>query len=136
MMHDFIESHRDVPASTESFKAIAEKHMTKQMDLQRNGRLDWFFNEWVYDTRVPRYQMKYDIQPGEGGQVKVHAAITQSEVDDQFAMYIPIFGDFGKGMVRLAQILVIGNSTRNVTINLDRAPKKVELDAFKDVLER
>ena len=136
MMHDFIESHRDVPASTESFKAIAEKHMTKQMDLQRNGRLDWFFNEWVYDTKVPRYQMKYDIQPGEGGQVKVHAAITQSEVDDQFAMYVPIFGDFGKGMVRLAQILAIGNSTRNVTINLDRAPKKVELNAFKDVLER
>src|SRR5262249_49472759 len=51
MMHDFIESHRDAPASTKSFKAITEKHMTKQMDLQRNGRLDWFFNEWVYDTK-------------------------------------------------------------------------------------
>jgi aminopeptidase N len=33
MMHDFMESHRSSAASTESFKAIAEKHMTKQMDL-------------------------------------------------------------------------------------------------------
>ena len=136
MMHDFMESHRDAPASTESFKAIAEKHMTKQMDLQRNGRLDWFFNEWVYGTKVPRYHLKYDIQPGEGGHVKVHAEITQSEVDDQFAMYVPIFGDFGKGLVRLGQILVIGNSTRNANISLDRAPKKVELNSFKDILER
>ena len=136
MMHDFIESHRDAPASTESFKAIAEKHMTKQMDLQRNGRLDWFFNEWVYDTKVPRYQLKYEIQPAEGGHVKLHAEITQSEVDDQFAMYVPVFGDFGKGMVRMTQILVIGNSTRNVNIDLDRAPKKVELNSLKDILER
>ena len=136
MMHDFIESHRDAPASTESFKAIAEKHMTKQMDLQQNGRLDWFFNEWVYETKVPRYQFKYAIQPGEAGHVKLHAEITQSEVDDQFAMYVPIFGDFGKGMVRMTQVLVIGNSTRNVNIDLDRAPKKVELNALKDILER
>jgi hypothetical protein len=47
MMHDFMERHRDTPASTESFKAVAEKHMTKQIDLQQNGRLDWFFREWV-----------------------------------------------------------------------------------------
>lgn len=42
MMHDFMERHREIPASTESFKAVAEKHMTKSMDLQRNGRLDGF----------------------------------------------------------------------------------------------
>jgi aminopeptidase N len=29
MMHDFMESHRNAAASTESFKAIAEKHMTR-----------------------------------------------------------------------------------------------------------
>ncbi len=37
MMHDFVETHRDAPASTESFKAIAEKHITKAMNLQGNG---------------------------------------------------------------------------------------------------
>jgi hypothetical protein len=57
-------------------------------------------------------------------------------VDDHFAMYVPIFGDFGKGMIRLAQILVIGNTTRNLTMDLDRAPKKLELNAMKDILER
>ena len=136
MMHDFMESHRNSAASTESFKAIAEKHMTRQMDLQRNGRLDWFFDEWVYGTEIPRYQFKYDVQPGNGGNVKVRVELTQSEVDDQFAMFVPIFADFGKGMVRIGQLAVVGNATRTAIFNMDQQPKKVALNVYKDVLER
>jgi hypothetical protein len=135
MMHDFIESHHDVPASTESFKAIVEKHMPKSLDLQQNGRLDWFFSEWVYGTQVPRYQFKYDVQH-DGGKLHVRAEITQSEVDEHFAMFVPVFADFGNGMVRLAQVPVIGNSTRKIDFVLDRQPKKVALNAYKDILER
>jgi hypothetical protein len=139
MMHDFMQNHRDSPASTESFKAIAEKHMTKQMDLQQNGRLDWFFREWVYSTLVPRYAFKYDVQPnidGKGGKFRVHVELTQSEVDDNFAMFIPVFANFGNGMVRIGQVGVLGNSTRKVDFILDREPKKVTINAYKDILER
>ncbi len=136
MMHDFMERHREIPASTESFKAVAEKHMTKKMDLQQNGRLDWFFREWVWGTQVPRYNFKYDVQPAEGGKFKVHAEITQSEVDDNFAMFVPVFADFGQGMVRLTQVGIAGNSTRSYNFVLDRQPKKVALNAYKEILER
>jgi hypothetical protein len=136
MMHDFVASHRDKAASTESFKEIAEKHITKSMDFQRNGRLDWFFNEWVYGTQVPRYHFEYQVAAGDGGQVKLHMTITQSEVDDQFAMLVPVFADFGKGMVRLGQIGVVGNTTRSLDILLPSQPKKVALNAYKDILER
>src|SRR4029077_8149073 len=70
MMRDFVESHREKAATTESFKTIAEKHMTKLMDLRMNGRLDWFFDEWVYGTQVPRYHFDYQVTPGEAGKVK------------------------------------------------------------------
>lgn len=136
MMHDFMESHQNAPASTESFKAIAEKHMTKQMDLQDNGKLDWFFREWVYGTQVPRYQLKYEIQRGEGKEVTVRLEITQSEVDPQFAMLVPVYGDFGQGMVRLGQVAVAGSSTRTAVFHLDREPKKMALNVYREVLER
>jgi hypothetical protein len=136
MMHDFMEAHRDSPASTESFKAIAEKHMPKELNIQNNGRLDWFFNEWVYGTLVPRYVFSSNIQPSEGGKFRIHTELTQSDVDNTFAMFVPIFADFGAGMVRLGQIEMIGNSTRRVDFVLDRQPKKVALNAYKDVLER
>ena len=136
MMHDFILNSGDKPASTESFKAIVEKHMTKSMDLGRNGRLDWFFDEWVYGTQIPRYSFKYDTEPEgkEGSKVKME--ITQSDVDRNFAMFVPVYADFGKGMVRLGQVAVIGNSTRTAVFHLDKQPKKVELNAYKEILER
>jgi aminopeptidase N len=136
MMHDFVESHREKPATTESFKAIAEKHMTPLMDLQRDGRLDWFFDEWVYGTQVPRYHFEYQVIPQEAGKVKVHMTITQSDVDEHFAMLVPLFADFGKGWVRLGQIRLIGSTTRNVDVLLPGPPKKVGLNTFKDILER
>jgi len=136
MMHDFVESHRDRAATTESFKAIAEKHMTKLMDFDKNGRLDWFFKEWVYGTQVPRYHFEYQVTPGDRGQVKLHMTITQSEVDDHFAMLVPVFADFGKGMNRIGQIGIVGNTTRNVDVPLPAEPKKVALNADKDILER
>ncbi|HTW24607.1 MAG TPA: carboxypeptidase regulatory-like domain-containing protein, partial [Candidatus Baltobacteraceae bacterium] len=104
MMHDYMETYRDSPASTEAFKAIAEKHITPAMDLTKNGKLDWFFAEWVYGTAVPRYEFKYQMMPGDGGKVRVRAEITQSEVDEHFAMLVPVFADFGNGMVRLGQV--------------------------------
>jgi len=136
MMHDFVESHRDRPASTESFKAVAEKHMTKLMDIERNGRLDWFFNEWVYGTSVPKYHFEYQTTPADGGKIKIHMAITQSDVDDNFVMLVPIFADFGKGMIRIGQVGVYGNSTRSVDTLLPAQPKKVALNYYKDILER
>jgi aminopeptidase N len=136
MMHDFVESHRDRPASTESFKAVVEKHMTKMMNLQGNGRLDWFFNEWVYGTQVPRYKFDYQLTPEDGGKVKLHMTITQSEVDENFAMLVPVFADFGKGMARIGQMAVIGNSSRSVDAELPSSPKKVVMNAYKEILER
>ena len=136
MMHDFISSHQKAPASTESFKAIVEKHLPKELDLQGNRRMDWFFHEWVYGTLVPRYQFKYDVQPGDGKGVKVHMEITQSEVDQNFAMFVPIYADFGEGMRRVGQVPIVGNATRSVVFNMARQPKKVALNAMKSVLER
>ena len=136
MMHDFVESHREKAATTESFKAVAEKHMTKLMDFDKNGRLDWFFKEWVYGTQVPRYHFEYKVASGDGGQLKLHMTITQSEVDDHFAMLVPVFADFGKGMSRIGQIGIVGNSTRTVDVPLPAQPKKVALNANKDILER
>jgi aminopeptidase N len=136
MMHDFVQSHRDHPASTESFKAIAEKHMTKLMDFQRNGKLDWFFNEWVYGTATPRYKFEYQLSPGPEGKTKLHMSLTQSDVDENFAMLVPVFADMGKGMNMIGQVPIVGNSVQTRDVLLPAQPKKVAYNAYKEILER
>lgn len=137
MMHDFVASYRDRPASTESFKAIAEKHMLKSMDFDHNGRLDWFFNEWVYGTEIPRYSFAYRLTSVANGHAKAKITLTQSEVSSQFAMAIPIFADLGKGYpVRIAQFPIVGSTTRTVELDLPATPKTLELNWYKEVLQR
>jgi len=136
MMHDFVERQKDKPASTESFKAVAEKHMSKIMDIAGNGKLDWFFNEWVYGTQVPRYHFEYQVSAADAGKTKLHLRITQSDVDEHFVMLVPIFADFGKGMSRIGQVAIAGNSTRDADVLLPEKPKKVALNAYKEILER
>jgi hypothetical protein len=51
-------------------------------------------------------------------------------------MLVPVFADFGNGMMRMGQVAMAGNSTRTVIFNVDRQPKKVVLNAYKDILER
>src|SRR5581483_6781322 len=63
MMHDFTKTYANRNASTEDFKLIAEKHIKPAWDLTHDGRLDWFFGEWVYGTEVPRYRLEYSLTP-------------------------------------------------------------------------
>jgi hypothetical protein len=136
MMHDYVDSYRDGPASTESFKRIAEKHLPKNLDIAGNGRLDWFFDEWVYGTEVPKYHFEYQVNPDDAGKVKLHMTLTQSEVDEHFVMFVPVFADFGKGLVRIGQFGVAGNATRSLDVVLPSKPKSVALNSYRDVLER
>ena len=62
--------------------------------------------------------------------------ITQSDVDDHFAMLVPVHADFGKGMIRVGQVGMVGNSTRSVDLTVPIQPKKVALNAYKEILER
>ena len=51
-------------------------------------------------------------------------------------MLVPVFVDFGKGMVRLGQFGVAGSSSRSTDVLLPSKPKSVALNAYKDILER
>src|SRR5262249_9546205 len=42
MMHDFTKTYANRVASTEDFKAMLEKHMTPEMDIDQNHKMDWF----------------------------------------------------------------------------------------------
>ena len=89
--------------------------MTKAMDLQRNGRLDWFFNEWVYGTQISRYKFSYELNPAAEGKAKVHVSLTQSDVNDKFGMVVPVFADFGKGMVPILNMVMLAIPPANTT---------------------
>ena len=131
MMKDFVKTHFNQPVSTEEFKVAVEKHMTKEMDIAENGRLDWFFNQWVYGTEVPAYRLEYKVS-SDG---VLTGKISQSGVSDHFVMIVPIYVDMGKGWAKLGSARILGNSTVEITgVKLPGVPKRVAVAAMNDVL--
>ncbi len=51
-----------------------------------------------------------------------------------FYRVVPVFANFGKG-IRLGQIGMDGNSSRTAEVLLPGPPKKVALNAYKEILE-
>lgn len=134
MMHDFVKSHYNQNASSESFKRVVERHMTQAMDLDGNGRMDWFFNEWVYGTEVPAYKLQYKLTTESDGKVLLTGTVTQSGVSEKFKMLVPLYLDFDGKWVRLGEATLIGNSTTEFKVRLPQKPKRVALNVFHDVL--
>ena len=131
MMKDFVQTHYNQPVSTEDFKRAVEKHMTKEMDIDKNGTMNWFFDQWVYGTEVPAYKFEYSVSK-DG---MLNGKITQSGVSDNFVMLVPIYLDTGKGWAKLGSATMVGNRSVDIKdLKLPVVPKRMSICAMNDVL--
>jgi hypothetical protein len=134
MMKDFTRTYHNRAASTEDFKAIVEKHMTPQMDLDRNGTMDWFFDSWIYGTGIPKYKFSYKVDPAaEAGKFVLKGTLRQSNVPENFRMIVPVFLHRGNKKVRLGWVTG-QNSLTSFEVALDFKPNKVTINEWEDVL--
>jgi hypothetical protein len=136
-MHDFVNTYRLQAATTEDFKAIVEKHMSPNMDLEGNHTMDWFFREYVYGTDLPAYHFESDFAPSGDGW-KVHFKLVQSGVNAQFVNAVPVYLELADGKVmHLGQISIHGPTTVEQTVQLPKLPaaiKRVLINYNYDVL--
>jgi hypothetical protein len=106
------------------------------MDLTGNGKLNWFFREWVYGTAIPRYKFDYALAEQADGKCLLTGTLTQSEVPKEFGMLVPLYAEFDGKLARLGAIRAIGESANNIKILLPMKPARVAINAFHDVLEQ
>lgn len=137
-MRDFVTTYNGTAATTEDFQAMVEKHMSPEMDLQGNHKMDWFFREYVYGTALPTYAFDYSFEKSSSGDVALKFKVTQSGVDKSFGMPVPIYLELANGtVVRLGSPRLIGNATIDQTITLNGlkdTPRRSMINYYNDVL--
>jgi aminopeptidase N len=138
MMQDFVKTYGGKSATTEDFKAMVEKHMTREMDLEGNQKMDWFFNEYVYGTQLPTYKFDSSFDTGADGDVVLNLKVTQSNVKDDFRMLVPIYLELAEGgMYSLGRARLTGNNSveQKVPIKgLKTKPRRAVINYYDDVL--
>jgi hypothetical protein len=138
LMQDFVKTYAGRAATTEDFKTMVEKHMTPEMDMDGNHHMDWFFNEYVYGTALPSYKLDYSFDKDPSGDVIFAFKISQSGVDDNFRMLVPIYVELPDGrVVSLGRARITGNNTLEQKVTLKgvkTAPKRALVNYNYDVL--
>ncbi len=128
MLRDFADRNQGQSVTTEDFVRFAAKYMTPQSDLDHNHRLDWFFNEWVYNTGIPNYTLKTDVRPLPDGRFVVQGSIEQSGVPEEFEMPVKLQADYlRERRVTLGQV-VVGVSGARFKFTVARKPERVLID--------
>jgi len=137
-MKDFVSTYSGQAATTEDFKAVVEKHMSPEMDLEGNHKMDWFFNEYVYGTQLPNYKFEYSFETGGDGGVVMNIKLVQSGVGANFRMLVPIYFELASGqIVRLGSARPHGEMTVDQKIplkGLKEKPKRAMIAYYRDVL--
>jgi hypothetical protein len=117
---------------------MVEKHMTREMDLEGNHQMNWFFNEYVYGTALPSYKFDYSFAPGPDGDMVFGFKITQSGVDDNFRMLVPIYVELADGRtLNLGRARLAGNSSVEQKVplkGLKDKPHRALVNYYDDVL--
>jgi hypothetical protein len=133
MMRDFCKTFDNKAASTEDFKAIAEKYMTQAMDLGGNHKLDWFFNQYVYGTGIPHYEFHYEVKDAGNGQWNVTGNIKRSGVPEPWLDAVPFFMDRNGKMTRIGLINAMKSDTQ-FSFTLPQNPGKLQINSNEELL--
>ncbi len=139
MMHDFTATYGGRSATTADFQKVVERHMVRAMNATGDGRMDWFFNQWVYGTDAPRYVADLKAEKTSGDEYRIHGQVTQQGVPKDFHALIPVQIDFGKNEVtRIGLVGMTGEATVpiDLKLKLPKAPKRVVVNAFGEILAR
>jgi aminopeptidase N len=139
MMKDFTATYGGRSATTADFQRVVERHMVRAMNATGDGRMDWFFNQWVYGTDAPRYVSDLKAEKTSGDEYRIHGQVTQQGVPKDFHALIPVQIDFGRNEVtRIGLVGMTGEATVpiDLKLKLPKAPKRVVVNAFGEILAR
>ena len=112
MLRAILAEHRFRPLSTADFQRAVEQHMTPTMDLEGTHRMDWFFDQWVRGTDLPRYTVKFEVKP-RGNAFVVTGRLEQSGTESGFTAPVPLYAVRVAGKPeRLGVVVTNGAETR------------------------
>jgi hypothetical protein len=108
--------------TTDDFRAVVREFRPPRTSATS---MDEFFDNWVYATGIPAVSVKYAVK-GVAPALKLSGAITQSGVDDEFSIDVPLEIRFAKGA---PQILWVRTSSEPVPFSaaLREAPLRVAI---------
>ncbi len=112
------------PLTTGQFRRLAEEMMGPKAGAEPLGE---FFESWVYGTGIPSLKLSWALK-GRAPALKLTGTLTQSGVEDDFAVEVPIEIYQGHG-APITHWVRTSNEPVSFSFNLKQPPSRVVLPA-------
>jgi len=135
LLSGLLESHRYRPLTTDDLQRAVEKLMTPEMDLESNRSMEWFFDQWIRHTGIPRYSVTFEVRPGGKGQgFIVTGTLKQEGVPETFTAAVPLYAPRTVGKpVLLGTVITTGAETTFQFTTRSR-PRRLLIDPNRTLL--
>ncbi len=117
---------------TEDFRLLCAEFLPPG---STDAKLENFFDQWVYGTGVPTLKLSYSVK-GKPGAYKLTGTVTQSDVDDDFSVAVPVEIQTGRGKPVIQQVRTSSDEPVPFSVNVTVANAKAVLDPGWSVLKR
>jgi hypothetical protein len=129
MMSDFVKQYQNRAATTEDFMRVAGAHFANAPLGRMFGLkdLNWFFQQWVFEAKLPSYRMEYRIDQGDNDSAVITGTLFQENAGPNWFMPLPVVFKFPGDQMGRAAIYANGPETA-FKIPLPMKPSSVALD--------
>jgi hypothetical protein len=123
LLAEMLKRYERSEITTEQFRMLAAAYMPPKSD---DPKLESFFDQWVYGTGIPTLKFAYTVK-GQAPNLKLTGTLTQSDVNDDFSVAVPIEIQVARGH-SVTHWIRTGSDPATFSVALKQAPLKVTLD--------
>ena len=127
LLRTLVTKYAQRPLSTEQLQAEVEAVMTPKMALEGGHSMEWFFQQYVKGTWIPKYKVEFTSRKTEKG-YQIRGKLYQYSVPPSFIAPVPIYlAGPGNRNTHLGTVMAAGEET-NFTFTTQTEPHKLLID--------
>ena len=127
LLHTLLAKYDQKALSTEQLQREVEAVMTRKMDLEGGRSMEWFFQQYVYSTGIPRYRLEFSTRRVEKG-FQVRGKIFQSGVPRSFIAPVPLYVSTASGRTNYLGTVVTSGEETSFTFTSATDAHKIVVD--------
>lgn len=127
LLRTLVTKYAQRPLSTEQLQAEVEAVMSPKMALEGGHSMEWFFQEYVKGTWIPKYKVEFTSRKTEKG-FQIRGKLYQYSVPPSFIAPVPIYlAGPGNRNTHLGTVMAAGEET-SFTFTTPTEPHKLLID--------
>lgn len=138
VLRELASTYAGASPTTEDFQRLVERHLPPVEGAAHEGRLGWYFDQWVRGAEVPVLTASLAAEKAGRDSYRITGSVALAGVSDTFRALVPLDVDLGGVGAALGHIQLLGTNPGvvDITVTLPAKPKRVVANLHHELLTR